>query len=144
MDQGLSRESLFYMYFAKFAVFLMSMQTLSWIAVVLLSVSYWFQIWKIHVHKEVRDLSMTYHVMLATGFGILAFTAWVEGSIIFLVKQVATTIPVVVIICQIIYHKDDHWHDDADPYCVECKEELELDWKFCSYCGTKAPEKPTK
>ena len=73
-------------------------QILSWTAVILLSTSYWFQIWKIHVHKEVRDLSMTYHILLALGFGILAYTAWLEGSTIFLVKQIATTIPVCIII----------------------------------------------
>ena len=80
------------------------MQILSWSAVLILSVSYWFQIWKIHVHKEVRDLSMTYHVLLATGFGILTYTAWLEGSTIFLAKQIMTTIPVCVIIGQIITH----------------------------------------
>lgn len=113
------------------------MKIVSWIAVALLSTSYWFQIWKIHVHKEVRDLSMTYHVFLAMGFGILTWTAWAEGSVIFVVKQIATTVPVLIIIGQIIYHKDDHWHDDRDPYCVNCGEELELDWKHCAYCGTQ-------
>ena len=94
------------------------MQILSWSAVVLLSTSYWFQIWKIHVHKEVRDLSMVYHVMLALGFGILTYTAYIEGSVIFIVKQIATTVPVIVIITQILYHKDDHWHDNSDPMCI--------------------------
>jgi uncharacterized protein with PQ loop repeat len=112
------------------------MKELSWLAVVLLSVSYWFQIWKIHVHKEVRDLSMVYHVMLATGFAILTYTAWAEDSTIFLVKQISTTIPVCVIIGQIIYHKGDHWHDSVDPLCTGCNEELELDWSVCPYCGT--------
>jgi uncharacterized protein with PQ loop repeat len=111
------------------------MQAISWVAVVILSVSYWFQIWKIHVHKEVRDLSMIYHIMLATGFGILAVTAWIEDSTIFLIKQIATTIPVIIIIAQIIYHKDDHWHDDQDPYCLNCQKEMEPYWSFCSYCG---------
>ena len=67
------------------------MKLLSWSAIIVLSTSYWFQIWKIHVHKEVRDLSMTYHVLLALGFGILTYTAWAENSVIFLVKQIATT-----------------------------------------------------
>ena len=113
------------------------LQILSWSAVLLLSISYWFQIWKIHVHKEVRDLSMTYHVLLATGFGILTYTAVLEGSMIFLVKQVMTTIPVVVIIGQIIVHKNHHWHDDDDPSCVKCGEELEPAWNNCAYCGEK-------
>ncbi len=109
---------------------------LSWSAVALLSTSYWFQIWKIHVHKEVRDLSMIYHVFLALGFGILTYTAWIEGSTIFIVKQIATTIPVIVIIFQIILHRGDHWHDDIDPHCSSCDEELEFDWNNCAYCGT--------
>lgn len=110
---------------------------LSWAAVVLLSVSYWFQIWKIHIHKEVRDLSMIYHVMLAMGFGILTLTAWIEGSTIFLVKQIATTIPVLIIIGQILYHKDDHWVDDDTPNCTNCNRDLEDDWVICPYCETK-------
>ena len=85
------------------------MEILSWIAVALLAISYWFQVYKIHVHKEVRDLSITYHVMLALGFGILAVTAYVEGSTIFLIKQISTTIPVLVILGQIFYHKGDKW-----------------------------------
>ena len=113
---------------------------LSWSAIFLLSISYWFQIWKIHVHKEVRDLSMAYHVLLAVGFGILTYTAYVEGSTVFIVKQIMTTIPVLIIIGQIIIHKEDHWHDDADPLCLSCGEELEPDWKHCAYCGAPRPE----
>lgn len=114
--------------------------TLSWTAVVLLCLSYWFQIWKIHVHKEVRDLSMIYHIIQALGFAILAYTAWVEQSMIFLAKQVASTIPVMIIIGQIIVHKDDHWHDDADPDCSSCGEELEIPWNHCPYCGAEKTE----
>ena len=108
----------------------------SWTAVFLLSISYWFQIWRIHVHKEVRDLSLTYHFLLALGFGILAVTAFVEGSTIFLIKQVLTTLPVVVIISQILYHRQDTWHDAADASCVSCDKELEPHWTFCAYCGS--------
>lgn len=107
----------------------------SWVAIVLLSISYWFQIWKIHVHREVRDLSLPYHFLLAIGFGILAGTAWAEGSLVFLVKQIATTIPVLIIIGQIFYHKGDHWHDEEQVHCSECSEELEEDWKYCPYCS---------
>ena len=109
---------------------------LSWFAVVLLCTSYWFQIWKIHVHKEVRDLSMTYHILLALGFGILTYTAYIEDSTIFLAKQVLTTIPVIIIIGQIYYHKNDHWHDKNDQLCTACNEELEPSWSVCPYCGT--------
>lgn len=112
---------------------------LSWTAVIILSISYWFQIYKIHVHKEVRDLSMTYHVFLAIGFGILAFTAWQEHSLIFLVKQIATTFPVIIIIVQILIHKRDRWHDNNDLFCQSCNQELEPKWNNCAYCGVKKP-----
>jgi hypothetical protein len=109
---------------------------LSWSAVALLSVSYWFQIWKIHVHKEVRDLSMTYHVFLALGFGILTFTAWKENSTVFLVKQISTTIPVIIIIIQIYVHKSDHWQDDGEAFpCLSCDGDLEYSWNHCAHCG---------
>ena len=107
----------------------------SWIAIVMLSVSYWFQIWKIHVHREVRDLSLPYHILLSIGFLILAFTAYAEGSLIFLVKQVFTTIPVIIIIGQILYHKKDRWHDEGAALCHSCLQELEDEWEFCPFCG---------
>lgn len=113
----------------------MAIKIASWIAIMLLSVSYWFQIWRIHVHKEVRDLSLTYHILLAIGFAMLAVTATIEGSVIFLTKQILTTIPVLIIIGQILYHKEDRWHDDADPDCSSCARELEPQWKHCPYCG---------
>ena len=109
-------------------------QILSYFAIFLLAISYYFQIWKIHVHKEVRDLSMSYHVMLALGFGILTYTAHVEGSIIFLVKQVLTTVPVLILIAQILYHRKDHYHDDNFTHCDRCNKEMESDWKRCPYC----------
>jgi uncharacterized protein with PQ loop repeat len=112
-----------------------TMKIISWLAVAILSTSYWFQIWKIHIHKEVRDLSMTYHVLLALGFGILTYTAYVEGSTIFLIKQIATTLPVCVIIGQIHYHKNDEWYDKALTRCVKCTHTIEPEWKFCTDCG---------
>ncbi|GAB4191614.1 MAG: hypothetical protein Tsb0015_13560 [Simkaniaceae bacterium] len=109
----------------------------SWIAIVFLSISYWFQIWKIHVHREVRDISLTYNILLAVGFGILTFTAYEEHSVIFFVKQVATTIPVLIIIFQVIYHRKDRWYDPDMAFCPGCKEVLEKRWKFCPFCGTE-------
>ncbi|MEM7175320.1 MAG: PQ-loop domain-containing transporter [Chlamydiota bacterium] len=119
----------------------MALAILSWIAIVILSVSYWFQIWKIHVHKEVRDISLTYNVLLAIGFGILAFTALQEKSLIFLVKQVMTTIPVTIIIFQVLYHKNDRWHDVRLKRCKNCSQEVEKYWKFCAYCGEEEGKK---
>lgn len=114
----------------------MILDVLSWMAIVILSISYWFQIWKIHIHKEVRDLSIWYNILLALGFGILGFTAYQEKSLIFLVKQIVTTIPVIVIIFQIIYHSQDRWHELGAKHCQGCKEELESWWKHCPSCGT--------
>lgn len=119
----------------------MTLDTFSWLAVVVLSIGYWFQIWKIHVHKEVRDLSLTYHIMLACGFSILGVTAFFERSVIFLVKQIATTIPVIVIIAQILYHKRDRWHDASLPLCASCQNELQKYYLFCPRCGVENPNK---
>ena len=113
------------------------MNSLSWLAIIILSVSYWFQIVRIHRHREVRDLSIPYHCLLAIGFMILTYTAYAQGSIIFLIKQIATTIPIIIIIGQILYHRRDHWHDEEDPICSKCNQEGELDWIYCAYCGSR-------
>lgn len=113
------------------------LEILSWIAVAILSVSYWFQIWKVHVHKEVRDLSLSFNILSAIRFGVLGITAFAEHSIIFLVKQITTTIPILVIIAQILYHQGDRWHDRKDGSCAGCNEELEIYWAFCPFCGKK-------
>ncbi len=115
----------------------MFLKVISWIAIGILSVSYWFQIWKIQVHKEVRDISLPYNILLAIGFTILGFTAYAERSVIFLVKQIVTTVPVIIIIGQVLYHKDDRWHDSDDPNCQGCDEELELYWTYCPFCGKR-------
>lgn len=115
----------------------MFLKVISWIAIALLSISYWFQIYKIHVHKEVRDISLSYNILLAIGFLILAFTAYYEHSVIFLVKQILTTVPVIIIIAQVIYHKGDRWHDHDDPNCSGCKQELEPYWAYCPFCGKR-------
>jgi len=108
----------------------------SWLAVIILASSYWFQIWKIHIHKEVRDLSLKYHVLLAIGFGILIFTAIYEDSIIFLAKQIATFVPVIIIIYQIIYHKKDAWQDRKDYFCKKCNAKTKTVCKYCKYCSS--------
>lgn len=118
----------------------MLLEILSWSAIIVLSISYWFQIWKIHIHREVRDISLTYNVLLAIGFGILTITAYQEKSLIFLVKQISTTIPVIIIIFQVLYHKDDHWHEEDEVDCTSCKKEMEPFWSHCAYCGSKRNE----
>ena len=65
---------------------------------------------------------------------MLIITAYQERSLIFFVKQILTFLPVVIIIGQIIYHKRDHWHEEGEIYCINCKKEMELDWGRCPYC----------
>lgn len=115
-------------------------EIIPWIAVFTLSLGYWAQVWRIHEHKEVRDLSIVSYSLLAVGFFIMAIKAYYDGSTIFFIKQVATFLPATIVIFQIIKHRDDHWHDSHNPHCHECKEELEIYWKYCSYCGANAPE----
>lgn len=110
---------------------------LSWVAVVALTVSYWFQIYKIQIHKEVRDLSLAYHWLSFIGFALLAFQAYVEGSMIFLVKQIATTIPVGILIWQIYYHRKDKWYDEKYSDCFSCNRKIEPEWKYCPDCGSR-------
>ena len=104
------------------------------IGIFLTSVSYWFQIYKIHQHKEVRDLSKMAFSGLLLGYVCLFYGAWTEDSAIFMFKQIATGIPVAIILGQIIYHKGDHWVDASDPDCPQCGEDSEPDFSCCPYC----------
>jgi len=87
------------------------MEIVSWIAVTALSFSFWLQAWKIHVHKEVRDLSLTSYVLFSMAYAILAYRAFDDETWIFLVKQLGTLMPSVVIVYLILKHKDDKWED---------------------------------
>lgn len=111
-----------------------------WVAVATLSIGYWAQVWRIHVHREVRDLSMISYSLLSIGFFIMSIKAYNDNSTIFFIKQVATFIPATIVIFQIFIHKEDHWHDEHNPICTSCNEELELCWEYCAYCGAKGPE----
>lgn len=106
-----------------------------WIAVVLMSVGCWSQVYRIHVHREVRDISYLYFIMLMCGYVILAIEAWNTGSNVFLGKQIAVIIPTTVILIQKYIHSQDKWHDDSDKICGRCKTELENGWNFCPSCG---------
>lgn len=46
-----------------------------------------------------------------------------------------TTVPVLIIIIQVLYHRNDKWHDPKLKHCGTCNEEIELPWKYCPYCG---------
>ena len=80
-----------------------------WIAIVILSASYWLQVWHIHVHKEVRDLNIWTWIGLSVGFTIMSFKAVEQNTLIFLIKQIATLVPSVTIVLQIIWHRRDKW-----------------------------------
>ena len=110
-------------------------QIVSWIAIFVVSVSYWFQVWRIHVHREVRDLSLAFYGLFLVGITLLCFQAYREGSLVFFTKQVLVIIPVVIIIFQIIYHRRDSWHDENADFCVFCGAEQEGDWHCCPHCG---------
>lgn len=115
-------------------------ELLPWFAVLVLSLGYWSQVWKIHVHKEVRDLSILSYGLLALGFCIMSWKAYQEGTVIFLVKQVMTLIPVSIVIAQIWLHRGDAWHDENAPLCAGCDKELEELWQYCPACGESRPQ----
>ena len=89
----------------------MVMDYITGIAIAIVSVGFWAQAWRIHRHKEVRDLSLLQYISLATGYLILSFVAYGENSIVFLIKQIASFLPVLVIIAQIIIHREDKWEE---------------------------------
>lgn len=47
------------------------MTTLSYFAIVVLAISHWLQVIKIHQHKEVRDISIWTYVFLLCGYIVL-------------------------------------------------------------------------
>lgn len=118
----------------------MTIEIMAWIAMFLLASSYWLQIVKIHKHKEVRDLSVWTYIFLLCGYSILAVKATSDfmsgsNSWFWIVRQVATMLPVSIVLWQIFRHKQARWHDDDDPFCKNCKKELEPDWKYCPFCS---------
>lgn len=114
-------------------------------AVFFLATSYWLQVWKIHVHKEVRDISAWTYIFLLCGYCFLLIKAsydWFHGNgyAVWIVRQIATIIPVVIVLFQIKIHARDHWHEDDDPLCAGCGCELEKEWIYCPYCSLKSPD----
>ncbi|MDA9951470.1 PQ-loop repeat-containing protein [Oligoflexaceae bacterium] len=110
-------------------------KVVSWFAIFVVSVSYWFQVWRIHVHREVRDLSMMFYGLFLLGVSLLCVQAYREDSTIFFTKQILVIIPVIIIIFQIIYHRQDSWHEEDAESCVFCGAELEALWKSCPHCS---------
>jgi len=115
-------------------------QTITWIAIGVLAASYWLQVWKIHKHREVRDISGWTYAFLLVGYFALLTKASIDwhngtGDIIWIFRQMATIVPVVIVLLQIRWHKKDRWHDDEDPVCKNCQKELEPHWAYCPYCS---------
>lgn len=84
---------------------------LSWAAVVILPLGYWKQVWHIHKHKEVRDLSLSSYIFFATAYLFLGIESYYINSLLFLIKNLLVMIPTLVLIYQIIVHRDDKWDD---------------------------------
>lgn len=119
-------------------------QVIAWIAILFLAASHWLQVYKIHQHKEVRDISIWTYVFLLVGYSALLVKATVDwyagdGPALWIFRQIATIIPVSVVIIQILNHYKDRWHDDDDPYCLSCSEELEKEWSYCPFCSADSP-----
>jgi uncharacterized protein with PQ loop repeat len=85
---------------------------LTYFAAVLLCLGYWMQVYKIHKHKEVRDLNIWSYVVFAVAYVILGFEAYSIDSTVFLVKNALVLVPTCILIWQIRVHKDDKWVDD--------------------------------
>lgn len=82
-----------------------------WVAIVILSTSYWLQVYHIHKHKEVRDLNIWTWIGLSVGMAIMSLKAIEQNTIIFFIKQVATLVPSVIVVLQIIWHRRDKWKE---------------------------------
>ena len=121
------------------------LQTFAWIAIGVLAISHWLQVFKIHKHKEVRDISIWTYVFLLVGYFVLftkAIIDWNEGTgdLVWAIRQVATILPVSIVLFQVRYHQKDRWHDDADQNCSNCSKELEPHWDYCPYCSYYSKE----
>ena len=84
---------------------------LSLIAIALVSAGYWKQVWHIHKHKEVRDISAGGYISMDIGFTILMFIAYSENSTVFMLKQLSSLVPCCIIVWQCNKHKKDTWED---------------------------------
>mgnify|MGYP003970075747 FL=1 len=122
----------------------MLLQIMPWVAIGVLAVSHWLQVYKIHKHREVRDISQWTYIFLLIGYIALFTKATIDwyagtGDIVWAARQMATIIPVSIVLMQIKWHQNDHWHDESDTNCSSCRNEVEEGWCWCPYCGTKNP-----
>lgn len=102
---------------------------LAFLAIIILSIGYWYQIYKNYTTEHVEDLSVVYFVCMAIGVSILAVQAIKEGSVVFFLKQISILIPSVIIIRQIFKYKRKEKCD-----CLKHKQDL---FNHCPNCGKK-------
>lgn len=101
----------------------------AFVAILILSIGYWWQIYKNHKTRHVEDLSITYFLCMAVGVSILAVHAVKEGSWVFFLKQISILIPSIIIIQQIFKYKQKEK--------CNCVSFQQLTFKFCPNCGKK-------
>jgi uncharacterized protein with PQ loop repeat len=89
----------------------MIISIISWTASVLLIAAFIPQIWRIHKHKEVRDLSVLSFWGLLLGSLGLATEAYMVGSGPLFFKQLLTALCAIIILVQIKTHSKDKWED---------------------------------
>jgi len=86
----------------------------AWSAVVAIPAGYFIQIYKIHKHKEVRDLSQAAFMFYLYSYISLGMKAYLDGSEIFIAKNIFVAIPTIIILYQIKVHKNDTWKHDEE------------------------------
>ena len=87
------------------------LNSLSWLAAFILTVSFIPQIILIQKHKETRDLSVLSFAGLAVGSMILMVEAVIIGSNVFIAKNIGGLIMACIIIYQIRTHGKDKWKE---------------------------------
>lgn len=116
------------------------MSALPWIAVIIASLGYWFQIYRIVKHNEVRDLSLGYFWFESVSYALFLYIAIQEKTQIFAAKQLMTLIPALIIIAMIYTFRGERWYEDGAVPCSKCQKDLELAWDWCPSCGKNSRE----
>lgn len=88
------------------------LKLLTYGASILLCIGYWAQVYKIHIHKEVRDLNIWSYIAFAIAYVILGIEAYTINSTVFLFKNALVLVPTCVLIWQIKVHEGDEWVND--------------------------------
>jgi len=115
----------------------------AWTAVAVISVSYWLQLFKIHRHKEVRDLSLISYSVLFIGYSFLFIEGLISFSILGIAKSVAVLIPCALTIFMIQHNKHCEWVDEDGFKCQHCGKSLQPHHLYCSSCGTSVVKSQT-